>query len=359
MDKKWKRPILDPGGPVRRGTQLSLTILAALLGAHLALSTTTAAAAEQKVVHVAVSAHAISALPLFTAQAKGYFADEGLDVKFDYFGAGPAAMASLIGGSSQFLYGALVDNIKAVQRGLPIVVTMAGLTRLTCALVIRKDIADKLGHKPTVADLKGLRIGTLGRGGFTDLATRYTLISHGMNPDKDTTLIPIHGGQRQVAAGKAKAVDANMLTEPWAVLTVSKLGTWAYIINYTAGEGPDLLKNMGFSMLETSKAFLATNRPTVEKMMRAIIRAQNYIGDPKNLDDLLKISLKEFPKNDPSVMRQIIKDVAPAWQPEVLPSMIEKNAKMLQVTGQLKGSMPGYGDVVVKSLEPLWKQYRH
>jgi NitT/TauT family transport system substrate-binding protein len=358
MDRHRKLTTVTSRGPSRRHVRLGLVALGALLGAHLVFAGQKAAA-EPQVVHVAVAARAISALPLFVAQAKGYFAAEGLDVKVDYFGAGPGAMASLVGGSSQFLYGALLDGIKAVNRGLPVVVTMGGLSRLTAALVIRKDVADKLGHKPTVADLKGLRIGTLGRGGFTDLATRYTLISNGMNPDKDATLIPIHGGARQIAAGKANAVDANLLTEPWAVLATKKLGTWTYIINYTAGQGPDLFQDMGFSMVETSKSFLASNRPTVEKMMRAMIKAQNYIADPAHLDDLLTIALKEFPKNDPAVMRRVIEDATPAWKPAVLPDMIAKNAKLLQVTGQLKGVPPAYKDVVEASLASIWKQYRH
>jgi NitT/TauT family transport system substrate-binding protein len=345
--------------PIGRGRRLPLffTALAALLGVHVISGGENAAATEPQVVHVAVAARAISALPLFVALDRGYFAGQGLDVKFDYFGAGPAAMASLVGGSSQFLYGALEDGLKAVKRGLPIVVTMTGLARLTCGLVIRKDIADKLGHKPTVADLKGLRIGTLGRGGFTDLATRYTLISAGINPDKDATLIPIQGGDRQIAAGEAKAVDANMLSDPFSVLAVEKLGTWSYIINFTAGEGPEVFDDFGFSMVETSKSYLASNRQTVEKMMHAIVRAQNYIADPTHLDNLLKIALKEFPKNDPAVLRRVIKNAAPAWKPAVLSSMITKNVKLLQTTGQIKGTPPAYNDIVETSLSSIWKEY--
>ncbi len=298
-----------------RGLRLAATALAALLGAQFMSGGERAAAAEPQVIHIAVAARAISALPLFVARDNGYFAEQGLDAKFDYFGAGPAAMASLVGGSSQFLYGALEDGIKAIKRGLPIKVTMTGLSRLTCGLVIRKDIADKLGHKPTVADLKGLRIGTLGRGGFTDLATRYALISAGMDPDKDAILIPIQGGDKQIAAGEAKTVDANMLSDPFSVLAVDKLGTWTYVINFTAGEGPELFDDFGFSMLETSKSYLASDRPTVEKVMRAIIEAQNFIADPAHLDELLKIALHEFPKNDPDVLRRVIKDATPAWKP--------------------------------------------
>jgi hypothetical protein len=90
-----------------------------------------------------------------------------------------------------------------------------------------------------------------------------------------------------------------------------------------------------------------------------MIKAQNYIADPAHLDDLLTIALKEFPKNDPAVMRRVIEDATPAWKPAVLPDMIAKNAKLLQVTGQLKGVPPAYKDVVEASLASIWKQYRH
>ena len=343
----------------RRWTLSWFSALAAVIIHAASGGISDAAAAEQSEIHVAVAARAISAIPLLTAKAKGFFADEGLDVKFDYFGSGPAAVASLLGGSSQFLYGALVDNLKAVHRGQPLVVTMAGLSELTVALVIRKDIALKLGHPPTVKDLKGLRIGTLGRGGFTDLATRYTLKVNGIDPDKEATLIPIRGGDRQIIAGKAGEVDALMLSDPWPVLAVEKLDEWRYVINYTTGEGPELFRHFGFSMLQSSKPYIAKNRQIVEKMVRATIRAQNFIGDPKNLDEVVRIALSEFKDYDPAVLRRTMEISAKAFRPQVEASMIEKNTELLRVTDQASGAMPTYEDLVDKSFQPLWKAYRY
>lgn len=358
--KRLERAVGIALAPPRRTALRWLTTLASAVILHAASGGIAgAAAAEPTPIHVAVAARAISAIPLFTAQAKGYFADEGLDVKLDYFGGGPPAVASLLGGSSQFLYGALVDNLKAIHRGLPLVVTMAGLSQLTVGLVIREDIAAKLGHKPTVKDLKGLRIGTLGRGGFTDLATRYTLKVNGIDPDKDATLIPIHGPARQLAAGKAGEVDANMLSDPFPILAVYKLHTWRYVLNFTTGEGPPLFRNFGFSMLQSSKAYIAKNRPIVEKMVKAMVHAQNFIGDPKNLDEIVNIAHKEFPGSDPAVLRRELEMSAKDYRPQVEPGMIEKNTELLRATGQVTGAMPSYDEVVDKSFQPLWQAYRH
>lgn len=347
--------------PTRRAPPLArraaIAALIALMSAGVAGGE--AAAQSLKEIHVAVAARAISAIPLLTAKAKGYFAEEGFDVQFDYFGSGPAAMASLFGGSSQFLYGALVDNVKAVHRGQPIIITAGGLSQLTVALVLRKDLADKLGRPPTVLDLKGLRIGTLGRGGFTDLATRYTLMVNGIDPEKGATLIPIRGGDRQIIAGKAREVDANMLSDPWPVLAVEKLDDWRYVINYTIGEGPELFRDFGFSMFQTSKPYLGKNRPVVEGMVRALIKAQNFIGDSGNLDEVTRIAMKEFPDNDARVLRRTLELSARAYRPQVAPSMVAKNVELLRVTDpSLKGTMPAYTDLVDPSFEPMWKAYR-
>jgi ABC-type nitrate/sulfonate/bicarbonate transport system substrate-binding protein len=41
----------------------------------------------------------------------------------------------------------------------------------------------------------------------------------------------------------------------------------------------------------------------VEKLVRAIVRAQSYIAQGRNLDDLAAIAKKVFPDTDPNILR--------------------------------------------------------
>lgn len=202
-----------------------VTAFAAAVGLAGATFATCLPAAAQTKITVAVANRSISSLPLMVAKGKEFFKDEGLDVTLQYFTGGPPATAALIGGSAQFLVAAPQDMLKAIKQGQPLVAIGTVIADYTGSIVIRKDLADKLGHKPTLEDLKGLRIGTLARGGFTDVSTRYMLMQKGIDPDKQATLDPVRGADRQLAAGKVGELDANALVDPSGYIAVEKWAT--------------------------------------------------------------------------------------------------------------------------------------
>lgn len=63
------------------------------------------------------------------------------------------------------------------------------------------------------------------------------------------------------------------------------MGDWAYVVNITDGEGPKIFEDLGFIALQTTRDHLKQNRAVDEKMVCAMVKAQNFISDPKNQEE--------------------------------------------------------------------------
>ncbi|MGF7159612.1 NitT/TauT family transport system substrate-binding protein [Rhodoligotrophos appendicifer] len=334
------------------GRLLALTLMAG----SLALGSIQAMANEA--IHIGVSNRSLFGLPVLVAQQKGFFKEEGVEVTIDYFGGGTPATAALIGGSVQFIDAAFENNVKTVKRGQPIVTVMNIQTDFAGAIIVRKDIADKFGGKPTLENLKGLRLGTLARGGFADVSARYVLHKAGLEPDVDVQLVPIKGSDRQLTAGEAGEIEAAFVMEPYGAIGVEGQDKWAYVINITAGEGPDVFQGLGYITLQTTRDYVKEHRPTVEKVVRALVKAQSYINDPKNIDELSSIADKEYGGAGVDIMKVSIERQVHAFQPAMNPKMVDKTVELLVSSKSIEAPAPSYEEVVDTSFAPLWEQFK-
>jgi NitT/TauT family transport system substrate-binding protein len=293
------------------------------------------------------------------ASKEGFFKEEGLDVTLEYFAGGPPATAALMGGSLQFLNAAFENNVKTVKKGQPIVTIMNIQSDFAGAIIMRKDVAEKFGGKPTPADLKGLRVGTLSRGGFADVTARFVIKDAGLEPEKDVEMIPIKGADRQLTAGEAGEIDAAAVTEPWNVIAVEGMDKWVYVVNMTLGEGPGLFRDMGYVTLQSTKDYVAQNPETAKKVVRAIVRAQNFIADPANLDEISAIANEEYGKPGIDVMKISVERQAKTYVPTMKPEMVQKTMDLLTPNGLIEEPAPAFEDVVDTSFAPLWAEYKH
>jgi NitT/TauT family transport system substrate-binding protein len=315
-----------------------------------------APAAAEQVVRIGSAVHSIMSLPVYLADHGGFFQREGLKVEvLDFQGGGPPGNAALLGGSIDLLSSAFENQLKLVKQGQPVASVVGIQATFGGGLLLRKDLAQKLGRKPTVADLKGLKIGTLARGGFADSAARYIVANAGLDPDKDVILVPLRGYDKHIVAGKAGELDASLMVEPWPVVGIDELSEWAYVFDITAGEGPDVFKNIGYISLSATRSYIEKNRPTVEKVVRAIASAQAFINDRKNLDAVADIARKQFPETERATLRKSIANQIGTFSPDIVPDMVAKNAELLGKAGNIQLPVPSYEAIVDGSFKPLWK----
>jgi NitT/TauT family transport system substrate-binding protein len=318
---------------------------------------TSASAQDLTTVRIGSAVRSIFSLPIYVADQKGFFKDEGIKADISFFTGGPPATAALLGGSVDVIVSALENQLKVIKQGQHIVSLITVQSSFSGSLVLRKDIADKLGRKPVLQDIKGLNVGTSDRGGFADSAARYLFASNGIVPEKDLNMVPLRGFDKHIAAGKAKEIDASLMVEPWQTIAVEGTKDWVYVLNFSLGEGPDLFQKMSYVTLQTTPDYIAKNRAVVEKLVRAIVRAQSYIAQGGNQDDLAAIAKKVFPDTDLNILRISIQHQLKTFDPVITPDAISKNITLTKTSGQFQGDAPSYDTVVDTSFKSFWEGY--
>jgi NitT/TauT family transport system substrate-binding protein len=102
-----------------------------------------------------------------------------------------------------------VANINANATGADFVGLTATLNTFVFKIISSPEI-----KKPE--QLKGKKVGISRLGGASDFSIRYALTHWGLVPDKDVALIQVGGEPEEVMALQNKAVDAVILSEPFA-----------------------------------------------------------------------------------------------------------------------------------------------
>jgi len=342
---------------MRYASLLRAGLFGSAISAFVALAAVSTAAQELTTVRLGSSVKSIFSLPLYVADQKGFFKEEGVKVAIEFFNGGPPATAALLGGSVDLIVSGFENQLKVVKRGQKVVSLATVQTSFSGSLVLRKDVADKLGRKPTVQDVKGLKIGTSSRGGVADSAARYLLASNGISPEKDVEMVPLRGFDKHIAAGEAGEINASLMIEPWQTIAVDGTKDWVYVQNFSVGEGPDLFQNMAYVTLQTTPDYLAKNRAVAEKVVRAVIRAQSFIAKERNLDELTRIAKNVFTDTDANILRISIQHQLDTYNPEISPAAIEKNITLVKIAGQFDGTAPEYDAIVDGSFKKFWSAY--
>jgi len=280
-------------------------VMAVVLGAGLA----PVQGADSQPVRVGI-ANVVSDGAIFIADKKGYFRDEGLAVTITPFTSGANMVAPL--GAGQLDAGggsAAAGFYNAVARGIRMRIVADKASSLpgysVNRLVILKSHVDS-GRFKTLADLKGMKIGTNAPGVSAQVTLDEALKRGGLTrADLETTDMPMPD---YVPALLNKAIDGAMATEPHGTLAVRN-GSAVAIVG-----DDELIPGHQIANLLYSDDF-ATKRPDdARKFMKAYIRALRfYNGALKggrmagpNADEVIGILTQTSPIKDPNIFRIII-----------------------------------------------------
>jgi NitT/TauT family transport system substrate-binding protein len=263
--------------------RLALALLLAPLALPFALWAATARAAPPTHVTLVQSSLSFNFVPLYIAQTRGYFAQEGLEVEVILAGGGPKAMTALVGGGGQFSASVLLDGIMAHRRGLDDVRAIATLSYFLKPMVIRADVAKQRGIsremalKPRLEAMKGLRIAITTPGASSDMLLRYLFLSNGMQPDRDLQIVPLGGVATQIAGLQAGQVDGCSCL-PGVDIVTNREGLTIDVLN------PDdmhALDGVTYGTLYGLASYMQAHPDVIRGMARAMARADLLIAhDP-------------------------------------------------------------------------------
>jgi NitT/TauT family transport system substrate-binding protein len=217
--------------------------------------------------------------PFYVAVDKGYFADEGIEVQFDY--GWETDLLKLVGTDElQFAIASGDQVILARSQGLPVVYVMNWYRRFPVCVVslAEEGIADP-------QQLRGLTVGTPATYGASYIGWRALLDAVGMQ-DTEVQLVSI--GYTQVAAVKQGQVDAALcyaMNEPVQMEADGDKVNVIYVADYA---------NLVSNGLITNERSVGERSALVQSMVRAALRGLAYTVE--HPDEAFDVVLKFVPE---------------------------------------------------------------
>ena len=283
--------------------------------------------------------------PIYVAQDKGYFANEGIEMEvISTQGDGPDVDA-LIAGSVQFTASTPNRLLNAYEQGKPLKAVMSISNKMGIHCFMNKESAEKAGIKDGMAldekfkRLKGMTIAGTRPGSFSyviaiDYAKRGNLV-----PQKDMKIIGIGGGPQMLAAVENKQVDAGCFASPLVELAVSR-GKSVWFVNNSQNEDKAFSEFL-FELLYVRPDYAKDNPETVRKVLRALVKANEWImnATPEQNLEVLK---KRFEAVDTKVLLDSVSNVRSAIIPSgcITPRAVQAAVEFMQRVEQLKNDVP-------------------
>jgi NitT/TauT family transport system substrate-binding protein len=251
----------------------SLAKLAA--AALLALSFGTAAHAQTKVV-AAYGSTSIQNAPIWIARDLGFFKKHGLDVELVQL-TGPRITAGLISGSAQFISSAASSPLLSVLAGSDAIVIGTMIERMPYDFVVKSGVN-------SFADLKGKVGAILLRGDLTSIGMHVLLVSQGINPEKDVTIIQAGTDAERIAAMISGSADFTVVQADFRT-SYEKAG-FKRLLNALDVPGTEFIN----SGILATRSFAKSNPAAVTAYLKALGDAMLYMHN--NREESIKIVAK-------------------------------------------------------------------
>jgi len=254
-------------------------------------------------------------LPTALAKAKGYFAEEGLDVEIlDIKGGGSQAASALIGGSVDFSANAIDHAIKAKVQKKDLVAVHSHVRLPVMGLVVANKYK---GEIKSLADLKGRPVGVTSPGSQTHMVLGFLLAKSGVKADE--VKIIGAGGNTMPLAIEKDSVHAGMMVDPFFTVFLKQGKGYALVDMFTTKGTLDAMGGevQGTTLL-TRPDVIAKRPATVQKMVNALVKANKLITSSSG-EELAKLLPREL-AGDPKLYAESFEHAREAFPPDSLVS---------------------------------------
>ena len=265
-------------------------LLALLFGAQL----------QAEKIRTAVPGLNLNYLSIFSADAKGFFKDEGLENETIVIG-GPAGIAALISGDVDYS-GAGGSGLRAAVKGAPLKAIMYQTERPTWYLIVHPTISQ-------VSDLRGKKIGVALLGDSEDRFTTLFVERAGLTA-KDVTKITLGTSPGDKILGIKSGAVAAVVLDPAGAVAAEREGlrNLAYL--------GDIFP-LPFQGYVTTDKKIAENSAQLKRWVRSVIRGLIFLRErPDEAADVAikKLQLRNITK---AMLVEAIKGYARALPPGI------------------------------------------
>ncbi|MDR7402666.1 MAG: ABC transporter substrate-binding protein [Armatimonadota bacterium] len=212
-------------------------------------------------------------LPILLADARGFFAAEGVDVEIRIFRSAPDAARALVAGEIQFAGLAVERGIQATLQGRPVRSVMAIGNYPPSTIIVRADAPIIPGD---LAALKGKTIGIV-PGGWSEILVRFLVKKAGLAPG-DVKMLSTPDPTTMFAALERRQVDMLSAIEPvQSRALVEGRGKIYFDLMDPTQLGQVWPRPFVATSLQATDAYLRVNRAATERVIRGIQRALDLL----------------------------------------------------------------------------------
>lgn len=218
-------------------------------------------------------------LPIYHAQAEGFYKDAGLDFQPQEISGGAVILPALTGGSIEIGYTNVVSLFIARDQGFNYIITTSNAYENKV-----RDPGSPLGYKGTTAvlvradspiksvkDLEGKTIAVNTRRNIVTLTTQELMAQRGADP-KTVTWIEVPF-PRMAAPLEMKQVDAIATVQPFVPIYVAQHKF--RIVDYSYAGITDL--DFPVALFAAREDWVRDHRETLDRFNQATIRGMDYI----------------------------------------------------------------------------------
>lgn len=203
--------------------------------------------------------------PIFTALEKGYYKEEGLNVKIIPTKGTAEAIQNVEGGVAQLGFIDVPSLVIARANGSTVKVVSVLYQKAPFAIFS----LDPGANVTTLKGLEGLKVGT-GAGSFVSNIAKAMMRKNGLDPAKlETVNVEPSARIAMLASGNIPSVDFYIMSKPGIDRAVKNAKVRTLLL---ADFGLDLYSNG----IGATEAYLKQNPETVKKFVRATLRGYQY-----------------------------------------------------------------------------------
>jgi NitT/TauT family transport system substrate-binding protein len=283
---------------MNRKTLLAIAALVAALAP--------AARAQMEQTTLAVPTFSLTFSAAYIAEDKGFWKDQGLDVKIQNI-AGVGAANAVLAGSVDFANTTGSAATRAAARGQTMVAVANTLDKVQIEIVLSKAYADKIKFAATdtvekrAQALKGAKIAVDAPNSIVHGYVKYVARKGGINPDRDVTVAPMQP-PAMMQALRTGQVDGIAMSRPWT--SMARREGAVSLVSSPAGELPEL-NPFPYNLFVTRPDFCPSKPSVCKKMVAGIRKALEFMHDKP--DEALVLLKKRFEKTDPDLVEDAFK----------------------------------------------------
>jgi NitT/TauT family transport system substrate-binding protein len=333
-----------------------VSVVAPTIFLCLVLAIPSAKAQSPRKIRLTMPVVALTMSPVYLAQAKGYFAEEGLDVEMTSTGGGGPDIRALIAGEADFTFTTGDNVILAYQEGKPLVMVVSGLNKVFINWAMHKEVAKAKGITETtpfqekLKSLKGLIVGVTNPAALTAHLAHFVIRKAGYVPQQDVQVIPIGAGPTWLAAMENRKVDVALTAPPVPETAISR-GHAIMFINNAKGEDPAISEFLMENLVARPET-LKKDPDLVRRMVRALVKANKWAlsTTPEQVAEALRPT---FAKTDPAIHLAGVRALLPTLSQDgrTTERSVQLTQDILEVAGLLK-KRGAYSEIVSNDFLP-------